>query len=211
MKVSGVVEDMRSDSLAGNPGPEAYFCYWQVPAFTKHLLVKSASDPRALVAAVQHALHSVDPRVAVDHVKTLDQIRADSIAAQVFAMRLLAGFAAIGAVLALVGIYGVISLSVNSRNREIAIRMAVGAQRRDVLTLVLAESLKLIATGVTVGIAVALALGRVLRAYLFGVGPADPLTIISVSVLFVVIALFACYFPARRATRTDPVTALRCE
>jgi putative ABC transport system permease protein len=211
MKVIGVVEDMRSDSLAGNPGPEAYFCYWQVPAFTKHLLVKSASDPRALVASVQRALHSVDPRVAVDHVKTLDQIRADSIAAQVFAMRLLAGFAAIGAVLALVGIYGVISLSVNSRNREIAIRMAVGAQRRDVLTLVLAESLKLIATGVTVGIAVALALGRVLRAYLFGVGPADPLTIISVSVLFVVIALFACYFPARRATRTDPVTALRCE
>jgi putative ABC transport system permease protein len=149
--------------------------------------------------------------VAVDHVKTLDQIRADSIAPQVFAMWLLTGFAVIGAILALVGIYAVMSLSVNSRSREIAIRMAIGAQYRDVLRLVLAEGLKLIVAGVVVGIAVALALGRVLRAYLFGVGPADPLTMVSVAMLFIAVALLACFVPARRTTRTDPMTALRCD
>jgi putative ABC transport system permease protein len=211
LEVIGVVEDMRSDSLAQKPGPEVYFCYWQAPAFTKHLIVKSASAPRTLVAAVQRALRAVDPKVAVDHVKTLDQIRADSIAPQIFAMWLLTGFAAIGAVLALVGIYAVMSLSVNSRNREIAIRMAIGAQYRDVLRLVLAEGLKLIVAGVVVGIAAALALGRVLRAYLFGVGPSDPLTMVSVAMLFMAVALLACFVPARRATHTDPVTALRCE
>jgi putative ABC transport system permease protein len=147
----------------------------------------------------------------VDHIKTLDQIRADSIAPQVFAMRLFAGFAVLGTILALVGIYGVMSLSVNSRSREIAIRMAIGAQHRDMLRLVLAEGLKLIVAGVAVGIAAALALGQVLRAYLFGVGPADPLTLILVAALFVTVALLACFVPARRATRTDPVTALRCD
>jgi putative ABC transport system permease protein len=211
LEIIGVVEDTRSDSLAQKPAPEVYFCYWQVPAFTKHLIVKSASNPQTLMGSVQRILRAVDPRVAVDHIKTLDQIRADSIAPQVFAMRLLAGFAVLGTVLALVGIYGVMSLSVNSRSREIAIRMAIGAQHRDVLRLVLAEGLKLIAVGVVVGIAAALALGRVLKAYLFGVSPADPLTIILVATLFVTVALLACFVPARRATRTDPVTALRCD
>jgi putative ABC transport system permease protein len=210
-EVIGMVEDMRSDSLTQKPGPEVYFCYWQAPAFTKHLIIKCASNPRTLMASVQRALRAVDSKVAVDHVKTLDQIRADSIAPQVFAMRLLAGFAVIGAVLALVGIYGVMSLSVNARNREIAIRMAIGAQHRDVLRLVLAEGLKLIIAGVAVGIAVALALGRVLRAWLFGLSPADPLTLVSVALLFVTVALLACVVPLRRATRTDPATALRCE
>jgi putative ABC transport system permease protein len=211
LEVIGVVEDMHSDALAQKPGPEVYFCYWQAPAFTKHLIVKSATDPRTLVAAVQRALRAVDPKVAVDHVKTLDQIRADSIAPQVFAMWLLTGFAVIGAILALVGIYAVMSLSVNSRSREIAIRMAIGAQYRDVLRLVLLEGLKLIVAGVVVGIAAALALGRVLRAWLFGVGPSDPLIMVSVATLFIAVALLACLVPARRATRTDPVMALRSE
>ena len=202
---------MHSDSLAQKPGPEVYFCYWQAPAFTKHLIIKSASDPRTLMTAVQRALRAVDPKVAVDHVKTLDQIRGDSIAPQVFAMRLLAGFAGVGTMLALVGIYGVLALSVSSRNREIAIRMAVGAQRNDVLGLVLTEGMKLVALGLAAGIAVAIALARVLRALLFGVGPSDPSTIALVTILFTVVALAACYIPARRATKTDPVMALRYE
>jgi putative ABC transport system permease protein len=210
-EIVGVVQDMRSESRTQKTDAEIYFCWWQVPAFTKHLLVKSASDPRPLMAAVQHELHAVDPKVAIDHVKTLDQIRDDSVAPQTFAMRLLAAFALIGTFLALVGIYGVLSLSVTSRSREIAICMAVGAQRRDVLALVLCEGLKLIAVGVAAGIAVALALARVLRAFLYGVGPADPKTFVAVAMLFTAIALVACYIPARRATRTDPVTALRCD
>jgi putative ABC transport system permease protein len=191
--------------------PEVYFSYWQVPAFTKHLIVKSNSDPRSLAATVQRELRAVDPRVAIDHVKTLDQIRDDSIASQVFAMRLLAGFAVVGTILALVGIYGVLSLSVNSRNLETAVRMAVGAQRNDVLGLVLTEGMKLISLGLAAGIAVAMSLARVLKALLFGVGPTDPSTIALVTILFTVVALAACYIPARRATRTDPVMALRYE
>jgi putative ABC transport system permease protein len=161
------------------------------------------------MAAVQRELRAIDPSVAIDHVKTLDQIRDDSIAPQMFAMRLLAAFALVGTALALVGIYGVLSLSVNSRNREIAIRMAVGAQRRDVLGLVLGEGLKLIGLGLLAGIGVAVLLARVLRAFLFGVGAADPLIFASVAVLFTAAALLACYIPARRATRVDPIVALR--
>jgi putative ABC transport system permease protein len=210
-EIIGIVKDTRTESLTRSADPEAYFSYWQLPAFTKHLIVKSASDPRPLMAAVQRELRAIDPSVAIDHVKTLDQIRDDSIAPQMFAMRLLAGFALVGTALALVGIYGVLSLSVNSRNREIAIRMTVGAQRRDILGLVLGEGLKLIGLGVFAGIGVALGMARVLRAFLFGVGPADPLTFASIAVLFTAVALLACYLPARRATRTDPVTALRYE
>jgi putative ABC transport system permease protein len=211
VEIIGIVQDMRSESLTQKTDPEVYFCWWQVPAFTKHLIVKSASDPRPLMAAVQHELHAVDPRVAIDHVKTLDQIRDDSVAPQTFAMRLLAVFALIGTFLALVGIYGVLSLSVNSRRREIAIRMAVGAQRREVLALVFSAGLKLIAVGVVAGIAVALALAKVLRGLLYGVGPTDPMTFVSVALLFTAIALVACYFPARRATQIDPMVALRHE
>ncbi len=211
LEIIGVVKDTRTESLGQKPEPEIYFCWWQTPAFTKHLIVKSRSDPRPLAAAVQRELRAVDPKVAIDHVKTLDQIRDDSIAPQTFAMSLLAAFALIGTFLALVGIYGVLSLSVSSRRREIGIRMAVGAQRHDVLALVLSEGLKLVAVGVLAGIAIALALARVLRAFLYGVGPGDPATFASVAVLFTAVALVACYITARRATQTDPVTALRAD
>ena len=203
-EIIGVVEDVRSEALAQQADPEIYFSYWQLPAFTKHLIVKTRSDSRSLIAAVLRELRAADPTVAVDHVKTLDEIQRDSIAPQTFAMRLLAGFA-------LVGIYGVLSLSVGSRRREFAIRIAVGAQRRDVFGLVLSEGLKLIAIGLVIGTAIALALGRVLRAFLFGVQPSDPITILVVLFLFTAVALLACFIPARRATRMNPMDALRHE
>jgi putative ABC transport system permease protein len=210
-EIIGIVKDTRTESLTQKAGPEAYFSYWQLPAFTKHLVVKSASDSRSLVTAVQKELRAIDPTVAIDHIKTLEQIRDDSIAPQKFAMRVLSGFALAGTVLALVGIYGVLSLSVHSRSREIAIRMAVGAQRRHILGLVLGEGLKLVGLGLLAGIGGAVVLARVLRAFLFGVGPADPLTFGAVAVLFTTIAMLACCLPARRATRTDPVEALSCK
>jgi putative ABC transport system permease protein len=126
-------------------------------------------------------------------------------------MRLLAVFAVVGTFLALMGIYGVLSLSVNTRQREIAIRMAVGAQRRDVLGLILGEGLKLIGLGLLAGLGVAVILAQVLRAFLFGVEPADPLTFASIAVLFTAVALLACYIPARRATKVDPMKGLRYE
>jgi putative ABC transport system permease protein len=126
-------------------------------------------------------------------------------------MRLLVSFSLAGSILALVGIYGVLSLSVGSRRREIAIRIAVGAQQRTVFGLILSEGLKLIFVGLLVGTGVAVVLARVLRAFLFGIGPTDPLTLVAVPVLFTAVALLACLLPALRATRVDPMTALRCE
>jgi putative ABC transport system permease protein len=126
-------------------------------------------------------------------------------------MQLLAGFAMVGSVLTLVGIYGVLSLSVASRRRELAIRSAVGAQQRDIRNLIFAEGFRLIAGGVVAGMAAALVLSRVLRSFLFEVEPGDPVTLIGVALLFAGVALMACWVPTRRAARVDPVEALRYE
>lgn len=211
LEIVGVLADTRTGSLLEKPVPEVYLSFWQNGAFSKHLIVRTDGDPKALSLLVQRELKAIDPTVAVDHVKTLEDIRGDSVAAQTFAMRLLVGFSAVGTILALVGIYGVLSLSVNSRQREIAIRMALGAQRNTVLGLVLGEGLRLMLVGLMVGTGVAFALAQVLKAYLFGVEPTDPFTFLGVMLLFVLIALLACYFPARRATAVDPMAALRQE
>jgi putative ABC transport system permease protein len=141
--------------------------------------------------------------------KTMDQIRDESLASRTFAMQLLVGFAAVGSMLTLVGIYGVLALSVQSRRREIAIRAAVGAGRRDIRNLVFAEGLGLIAGGVLSGMAAAFVLSRVLKSFLFEVDPADPVTLIAVAVLFAGVALLACWDPTRRAAKIDPIEALR--
>jgi putative ABC transport system permease protein len=211
IEIVGVLADTRTRSLLEKPVPEIYLCFWQNGAFSKHLVVQTEGDPKTMSAAVQRELKAIDPTAAVDHIKTLDDIRGDSVAAQTFAMRLLVGFSIVGLVLALVGIYGVLSLSVNSRQREIAVRIAVGASRNNVLGLVLSEGLRLMLAGVMVGTVVAFALARVLKSYLFGVEPTDPFTFVAVALPFFVVALFACYFPARRATRVDPMVALRQE
>ncbi len=156
-------------------------------------------------------MRSVDPTVAVENLKTLEQIRDDSLASRNFAMRLLVGFSFVASALTLVGIYGVLSLSVASRRRELAIRAAMGAGRRDISDLVFGEGLRLIAGGVMAGLAAAIILSRVLSAFLFGVEPTDPVTLIGVGLLFVGVALLACWAPARRAAKVDPLEALRYE
>lgn len=210
-EIIGVVADSRDNSLVQQAEPEVFFYYFQMPAFTKRLVVRTSSDSRQAIAEVQRELRAIDPAVAVEHVKTLEQIRDESFASQTFAMRLVAGFALVGCALALVGVYGVLSLSVAARRREIAVRMAVGAQRRNILTLILSEGLKLIVVGLVIGTGIALLLGRLLQVFLFGVQPADPSTFISVVILFTAVALLECFIPARRATQVDPMTALRCE
>jgi putative ABC transport system permease protein len=141
----------------------------------------------------------------------MQQIRANSVAAHTFAMQLLAVFAVVGSVLTLVGIYGVLSLSVASRHREIAIRSALGASEATLRNLVLAEGFRLVAGGVTGGIVAALILSRALKSLLFGVGSADPPTLFGVGVLFAAVALLAFWAPALRAAKMDPLEALRCE
>jgi putative ABC transport system permease protein len=210
-EIVGVVANTRTETLTQSAEPEIYVSFLQGPVFNKHLIVRAASDPQSLIPAVRRELRAVDPTVAIEHIKTFDRIRAESVATQTFAMRLLVGFSIAGSVLALVGIYSVLSLSVGSRRRELAIRMAVGAQHRQLLALIMRQGLKLITLGVVLGTAAAVALARVLSALLFGVGPTDPLTFVSAVTLFTLVALLACWVPARRATKVDPLEALRYE
>lgn len=210
-EIVGEIANGRTDDLTQEASPEIYLSLWQSPAFSKHLVVRTTADPRAVVLAVERELHSVDPTAAIENVKTLEQIRDDSLASRTFAMQLLVGFAVVGSVLTLVGIYGVLSLSVTSRRRELAIRSAVGAQQTDIRKLVFGEGFRLIAAGVVVGIALAVMLSQVLRSFLFEVQPNDPVTLLLVGLLFVAVALLACWVPVRRAERIDPVEALRYE
>jgi len=211
IEIVGEIVNGRTDDLTQKASPEIYLPLWQAGAFSKHLVVRTTADPRSVVVAVERALRSVDPTAAIENVKTLEQIRDESLASRTFAMHLLAGFAVVGSVLTLVGIYGVLSLSVASRRRELAIRSAVGAQQKDISRLIFGEGFQLIAGGVVVGILLAVVLSRVLRSFLFEVQPSDPLTLIVVGAMFVAVGLLACWVPVRRAGKIDPLEALRYE
>jgi putative ABC transport system permease protein len=211
IEIVGVVTNGRTSDLTQAAEPEVYLSLWQATAFSKHLIVRTAGDPRSVTAAVQRELRLIDPTAAVENVRTLEQIRGDSLASRRFAMQLLVGFALVGSVLTLVGIYGVLSLSVAARRREIAIRTAVGARQRDIRNLIFGEGFRLIAGGVASGVIAAIVLSRVLRSFLFEVEPADPLTLIGVGLLFSGVALLACWAPTRRAVKVDPLEALRYE
>jgi putative ABC transport system permease protein len=210
-EIVGVVANARTDDLAHAAEPEIYLCFWQARAFSKDLVVRTAGDPRAVAANVRREIHAVDPTAAVESVKTFEQIRDDSLASRTFAMNLLVGFSIVGSLLTLVGLYGILSLSVASRRRELAIRTAVGAGQRDIHRLILGQGLRLIAGGVSTGLLVALLVSRVLKSFLFGVAPADPLTLIGVGGIFAAVAMLACWVPTRRAGKVDPLEALRYE
>ncbi|MES1258663.1 MAG: ADOP family duplicated permease [Acidobacteriota bacterium] len=210
-EIVGVVRNGRTADLTRAAEPEVYLSLWQASAFSKDLVIRTAADPRPLIPVIERALRSVDPTAAAENVKTLEQIRGDSVASRAFAMQLLVGFSLIGSVLSLVGIYGVLSLSVASRRRELAIRAAVGAGAREIRALIFAEGLRLIAGGVLSGLLAAIVLSRVLQAFLFGVGATDPATLIGVGLLFAAVALLACFAPGRRAAQVNPMDALRCD
>jgi len=210
-QIVGVSANTRTETLTQTAGPEIYIPFLQCPVFNKHLIVRAAGNLAPLIGAIGRELRAVNPTVAIEHVRTLDQIRAESMATQLFAMRLLIGFSFTGCVLALVGIYSVLSLSVRSRRREIAIRMAVGAQSRSILGLVIGEGLQLVAIGLGLGAGVAIVLARVLQALLFEVEPTDAFVLSGVALLFGLVAMLACWVPARQATKVDPIEALRCE
>ncbi|MGA3043759.1 MAG: ABC transporter permease, partial [Bryobacteraceae bacterium] len=201
IEIIGVATNGRTDDLTRAASPEVYLPLWQANAFSKHLVIRAAADPRSLITAVQRELRLVDPTVAIENMKTLEQIRGDSVASRTFAMQLLAGFSVVGSMLTLVGIYGVLSLSVASRRREIAIRTAVGAQQRDIRNLVFGEGFRLIAGGVIAGVTVSIILSRVLRSFLFEVEPTDPATLVGVVLLFACVAMLACWVPTRRAAK----------
>jgi putative ABC transport system permease protein len=210
-EIIGVVNNARTGDLTRAAEPEIYMSLWQNSAFSKDLIIRTAADPRSIAAAVQRELRAVDPTVAVENIKTLEQVRDDSLASRIFATRLLVGFSIIGSLLTLVSIYGVLSLSVASRRRELAIRSALGAQRGDIRDLILSEAGRLIAGGVAAGIVSAFVLARALRSFLFDVEPTDPWMLVGASVLFAAIGLAACWMPTRRAATIDALEALRTE
>jgi putative ABC transport system permease protein len=210
-EIVGVAGDGRTGDLTQPPSPEIYLSLWQATAFSKDLVVRTAADPRTVIGAIRGELRAVDPTVAVERVKTLDQIRTDSLASRIFAQHLLVGFSIVGTLLTVVGVYGVLALSVASRRREIAIRTAIGAHRRDIRNLVFGEGFRLVAGGIIVGIAGALIVSRVLQSFLFEVAPTDPVTIGAAGLLFTSVTLIACWAPTRRAAAVDPLEALRCE
>lgn len=175
------------------------------------VVLRAQGDPAAVMGAVRSAVASMDPRQVIYQVETMDEVLSNSLAARRLAMILLGAFAGLALLLACVGIYGVISYMVGQRTHEIGVRMALGAQGRDVLRLVVAQGARMALVGAALGTAAALSLTRLMASQLFGVSAHDPLTFAGVALLLVVVAIAACYIPARRATRVDPMIALRYE
>jgi putative ABC transport system permease protein len=213
LTVVGVVGDVRQTGLYEQK-LEFYVPYAQERRSfmaPRDLVVRSKRDPAVIAAAVRNAVWSVDKDQPVSNVRTLDQVFAAAISQERFQALMLGLFAALALLLACVGLYGVISYAVVQRTHEIGVRMALGAQPLDVLRLVIRQGMTLTLAGLVVGIVAGTLVTRVLSDLLFGVTPRDPLTFAGVPVLLLVVAFFACYIPARRATRIDPLTALRVE
>ena len=207
--IVGIVADTKTASLSAPPEPEVYLPLWQSRAFSKHLVVRAAGEPLAVAGLVRQQLRAIDPTAAVEHVTTLEEIRRESVAPATFAMRLLLGFAAIAAMLALVGLYGVVSLAVGSRTKELAVRAAVGATANEVVGMMLRETGRLVLVGLVCGALVAFAVGRMLQALLFDVAPADPAALLAATAGFALAAFLVCARPAWRAGRIDITKALR--
>jgi putative ABC transport system permease protein len=220
MAIVGVVGDVKHDGLDAPAGPEMYMPYQQTP-FSQmpaglrfpimSLVARSGSDPASLVAAARAEIKALDRDQPVSNIRTLDQLLANSISQHRFYLLLLALFAAIALILATVGLYGVISYTVKQRTQEIGVRMAFGARAGDVIRLVIRHGMKLTLIGVLIGLVGASMLTRLIKSLLFDVSATDPLTFIVIASLLTVVALLACLIPARRATKIDPMIALRCE
>jgi predicted permease len=211
VQVAGVVGDVHGISLAEAPRMTAYFPYWQRSRNSMALVIRTPLGPDGIAPAVRAAIHAVDPQLPVPAFRTMREIVSSSIAQQRFQVLLVLLFGATAALLASLGIYGVVSYAVGQRTSELGIRMALGAQPRGLLALVVRQGLTPVAAGAVGGLAAALAAGRLVSRLLYGVRPADPPTIVVVVALVALVGGLAAYLPARRVMRVDPVTALRDE
>lgn len=211
ISIVAVIGDVRQLGLDSSAKPEVYFPYLQVAAPSMSLVVRTTSNPSSLAGAVKSQIQMIDKDLPIDDAKTMQQLLAESVSGRRFNMLLLTVFAMVSLVLAIVGIYGVMSYSVTQRTHEIGIRVAIGAQSRDVFRMVIGQGMMLAMIGITFGLVGAFALTRLMTTMLFGVEPTDPATFVSIAVLLTSVALVACYIPARRATKVNPLLALRYE
>ena len=212
LTVVGVVGDVREDSLEKPSGPIVYVNYRQRPEATYRFnaVIRTASDPAAVIAAARRVVHGLDPNVPPQF-GTLDEVSALSLKSRRFNLMIIAVFAGTALLLAVSGLYGVMAYSVARRTGELGTRIALGATRGNVLRLVLRQGLMTALIGVAIGIGGAILLTRTLRSFLFGLSPTDPLTFAGVALPLILVALLACYMPARRAAQVDPIEALRYE
>ena len=211
MEIVGVVGDVKYSGLEVKPEPAYYMPLAQSAWRAAYLVVRTPLNPAGLAPAIREQIWALDKDMPIAKVATMDRLLAESVAQPRFRTLLLGIFAALALVLASVGIYGVISYSVTQRTHEIGIRMALGAQAHDVSKLVIREGVALALIGVTIGLAASLALTRLMESLLFEVSTTDQSIFAGVGALLVAVAVLACWIPARRASRVDPMVALRCE
>jgi putative ABC transport system permease protein len=212
IEIIGVVDDVRRNGLDQGVEPEMYVSYVQKPDRRLNLVIRSTTeDASQLAQAARAAVKTVDPKQIIWRAQTIEQLLGTSVAPRKFNMLLLGIFAGVALVLAAVGLYGVMSYSVSWRTQEIGIRMALGAKRTDVLRMVVRQGMTMTLIGLALGLIGVFGLSRVIAGLLYGVSPTDPLTFIGVSIVLLMVALLACLIPARRATRVDPIVALRSE
>ena len=209
--IVGVVKDTKPLALDGKPAPEMYMPFAQLPARSMALMIRTTSKPESVAAAVRRNVQALDRNQLAYGLRTFEGVMSEAVAAPRFRASLLGVFAAVALILAMVGVYGVMSYAVTQRTREIGIRMALGAEPRDALKMVMKQGAKLAVAGVAIGLGGAAALTWLIEGLLFDVRAADPATFVAAPLLLAGVALLACYLPARRATKVDPIVALRCE
>ena len=210
-EIVGVTADVKHFGLNQDARVSMFFPHLQRPSRRMFIVARTAADPMSLTSALKGAVAAMDKNLAVSNISAMEEITAQSIGQERFTLLLLGVFSALALLLAVAGIYGVMSYAVAQRTHEIGVRVALGAQTSDVLRMVVAQGMALVLTGVGIGLGSALALTRFIRGLLFGVSATDPMTFAGVAALLALVALAACYVPARRASKVDPMVALRCE
>jgi putative ABC transport system permease protein len=210
-EIVGVVGDVRDEGLTQEPAPMMYVPFSQAPFWGAEVVVKSSAPPAALVGTIREVVRSLDPDLPITHILTMPEALGDSVARPKFRTWLLGAFGGVALLLAAVGVFGVVSYSVASRTREFGVRAALGASPGSIRRMILMEGLVLGGMGLGLGLAAALGLARFLKSELYGVTVYDPTTFLASAAVLLAVALVACYIPARRAMRLDPIAALRCE